>query len=613
MAMSIPAAVPATHRWIYYAINYGYLQNQCAYSVGPAPNATQMKDNEAEFSRGFYWCDTLGGAAGGSPFNPTCRDWNNTLTTQDDPITTARWQDEVLGPLAGDTSHVNRPTLVQPNILGTRSSDPTWPGGAALQAWTPGGPNSAANRTQYVQDCVDRWADLMLTVPYAIPYRLWHEHGNATSSYGDTQMRANGWAIFRSSFRKVVDYLRTRGVCVDDATGKPNFMTTKAFITWCPAGHAANPGSDVESFPHTNTTSQKDGTKWVHIIGRDPYTKAGQTVEGSAQLWVDEFHPDIGNGAGHGPSNPANRPLMAAEMGNEPADPQGLAKCQEQFDRLTGNHAKPWKYISSLLWWNASSTDLNTAAGQPLETVVKNNLNTAFFIPNGIATEPTGTTPTVTIPVVTSAAATAITSTSATIPGTVDPNNGSTNYRVEYGPTVAYGTQTQLLNAGAGDVPVPVSVVLPSLTPGTVYHYRITASNSAGSATPTADRTFTTDAVTVNKPIVALALTPVDGITQTAAVVHGTVNPNGLATTYHVEYGTTVAYGTNTANVNAGAGTSAVTANVPLSGLTAGQSYHARITATNSDGTSVSSDAPFQSASPPPPGTPGMISMGFLG
>ena len=45
-------------------------------------------------------------------------------------------------------------------------------------------------------------------------------------------------------------------------------------------------------------------------------------------------------------------------------------------------------------------------------------------------------------------------------------------------------------------------------------------------------------------------------ITSISATLNGTVNPNGLATSYHFEYGTSTSYGYNTTTISAGSGTS---------------------------------------------------------
>ncbi len=367
--MAIPAPVPPQQRWVYYAVNYGDLAAQCAYTIGPQANA--MQGNENLMGRSFWWCDALGGASGGAPFNPLAKTPSGAASATGDAITaTGRWKSEVLDVLNGSSPDVDHPTLVQPNILGIRSADDTWPGGAAMMAWTPGGPNGTAI-TQYVEDCVKRWADLMLNVPYAIPYRLWHEMGNASTTYGDTQMRANNWANFKQVWQKLVGYLRTLGVCTDDATGKPDFMRTKAFINWCPAAHAGNPGSDVEKFP---------GTKYVHIISRDLYNHTGENFHDAGQAWYTEFKP------GTGPSNAAGRPLIVSEAGQDTSDAEFQAKTQEMFDRLTGKHAEPWDKISAWLWWNASRQGI--PASGATTTLLKQQLATPYFIPNGIATEP---------------------------------------------------------------------------------------------------------------------------------------------------------------------------------------------------------------------------------
>src|SRR4051812_19458267 len=47
-------------------------------------------------------------------------------------------------------------------------------------------------------------------------------------------------------------------------------------------------------------------------------------------------------------------------------------------------------------------------------------------------------------------------------------------------------------------------------------------------------------------------------VTQSSATVSGTVDPQGIATTYRFEYGTSSSYGLQTADVDAGSGTGAV-------------------------------------------------------
>lgn len=89
------------------------------------------------------------------------------------------------------------------------------------------------------------------------------------------------------------------------------------------------------------------------------------------------------------------------------------------------------------------------------------------------------------------------------------------------------------------------------------------------------------------------ATDPATSVTSTSATLNGTVNSNGLTTTYHFEYGTTVSYGSTTPNASTGAGTSDVSVIADISGLDSGTTYHYRIVATNSAGTTHGADRLF--------------------
>jgi hypothetical protein len=92
-----------------------------------------------------------------------------------------------------------------------------------------------------------------------------------------------------------------------------------------------------------------------------------------------------------------------------------------------------------------------------------------------------------------------ITQTTAKLNGTVKPNGQASTWHFELGTTTAYGTNTPEqgpIPPGSGTT--KVSADAGSLAPGTVYHYRLVATNAAG-AIPGKDRTFTTrPAVAIN-------------------------------------------------------------------------------------------------------------------
>jgi hypothetical protein len=93
-------------------------------------------------------------------------------------------------------------------------------------------------------------------------------------------------------------------------------------------------------------------------------------------------------------------------------------------------------------------------------------------------------------------------------------------------------------------------------------------------------------------PPPSVATNPATNVVNFSATLNGTVNPNGLSTAVHFEYGTTTNYGSNTATQNySGSTTQNVIANV--SNLTAGATYHFRIVGNNAAGTTYGADGTF--------------------
>lgn len=133
----------------------------------------------------------------------------------------------------------------------------------------------------------------------------------------------------------------------------------------------------------------------------------------------------------------------------------------------------------------------------------------------------------------------AVGATSAILTGTANPNGFSTTYQFQWGPTSAYGQAAPATAAvvGSGSSPQAVTQTVTGLTPDTVYHYRLLASNCGGCQSGTgdgADMTFTTagtssstgpGAVTPTGPASppAAPSLPVIGRTAVAAVAAGSV------------------------------------------------------------------------------------------
>lgn len=199
-------------------------------------------------------------------------------------------------------------------------------------------------------------------------------------------------------------------------------------------------------------------------------------------------------------------------------------------------------------------------------------------------------------PIVTTEAATSITETGATLKGQVNPHGYATTYQFEYGTTTSYGTKvpTTAESVGSGKTNVAVSKAISGLKLGTTYHYRVSATNAYGT-TPGLDKTFTTSKLPTATTEAA------SGVKEKEATLKGSVNPNGSATTYQFEYGTTTSYGTKVplSPESVGSGTTAVAVSKAISGLTEGSTYHYRLMATNSVGTAYGKDYSFTTQSPP--------------
>jgi hypothetical protein len=80
---------------------------------------------------------------------------------------------------------------------------------------------------------------------------------------------------------------------------------------------------------------------------------------------------------------------------------------------------------------------------------------------------------------------------------------------------------------------------------------------------------------------------------ETTVELDGTVNPHGMETTCYFQYGTTTAYGAQTPTAVVGSGTTGVKVSQAISGLQGGTTYHYRIVATSSGGTSDGVDRTF--------------------
>jgi hypothetical protein len=187
--------------------------------------------------------------------------------------------------------------------------------------------------------------------------------------------------------------------------------------------------------------------------------------------------------------------------------------------------------------------------------------------------------------------------TTAHVEATVDPLGAGpvTECEVEYGTDVTYGNSVPCgpSTPYSGSSPTQVSAEIPGLSAEGDYHYRVSATNGNGTY-PAPDQTFHTHAV------LDAVTEPATSIDLHSATLNGKLNPDGLPTTYHFEYGIDTAYRQKTANLSAGSGSGQISVTpTQIANLQPGRTYHFRLVAQNALGISRANDQTFTVASSP--------------
>jgi uncharacterized delta-60 repeat protein len=204
----------------------------------------------------------------------------------------------------------------------------------------------------------------------------------------------------------------------------------------------------------------------------------------------------------------------------------------------------------------------------------------------------TFTTTSISNPTLGPVSASGITTTAATLNGSVNPNGAITTAYFEYGLTTTYTSSTTITGVPSGTSLVNVSLPVSSLTPGTVYHYRLVAENSSGITRGT-NATFT-----------SLPLPPIvntyaaASLSTTSARLNGDVRAQNGSAAVTFEWGTDGVSFPNslagTPSVVTGDTVTAVSADV--SNLQQFTNYYFRVKATSAGGTTTGSVLTFQPA-----------------
>jgi hypothetical protein len=221
----------------------------------------------------------------------------------------------------------------------------------------------------------------------------------------------------------------------------------------------------------------------------------------------------------------------------------------------------------------------------------------------------TFTTPKAPVSVESPEFASAIGPRSARVHGAVNPNNGGSigftgaaEYHFDYGTTAAYGGTAVGSDGGVmcnafgfpafcGGGYISVAAPVSGLQPDTTYHFRVAGDNGFEGPQAGADQTFIT---------APAAAGGAGSVTGTTATLTGTINPHGVQSTYHFNYGPTSAYGASTSDVDAGSGEGDQRVSLPVSGLLPNTTYHVQVVAVSENGvTRYGADGLFRTAPAP--------------
>ncbi len=196
-----------------------------------------------------------------------------------------------------------------------------------------------------------------------------------------------------------------------------------------------------------------------------------------------------------------------------------------------------------------------------------------------------------------------VTETGLTLHGSVNPEGEPVKEcYFEYGTEAGVYSSMVACEQAPGSITgstaeVPVSAELSGLPPATVRSFRLVVVLGGVAARA--------HGLTVGTP--ALSGEAFSEVGSLAAKVSAQIDPDGLASTYYVEYGPSEAYGSTSAETSLGAGntgTEALASSTQLTGLAPETVYHLRVVARNALGTTAGKDFSFTTFPPPAQGLP---------
>jgi phosphodiesterase/alkaline phosphatase D-like protein len=180
----------------------------------------------------------------------------------------------------------------------------------------------------------------------------------------------------------------------------------------------------------------------------------------------------------------------------------------------------------------------------------------------------------------------------------LNPENANTKYYFEYWPTSNPADKMRTATGESGVYGlIGVTSEAVSLQPGTIYSYRLVATNEAGTTLGQGGHFTTAPA-----PRVEAETSAAIAVTSTEAMISGSVNPDGQPATYAFELGVYEGASTQYDVVSTGStgeGTVAERESLTLTGLQPGTTYAYRISISSGYGNAVGAPATFTTAGLP--------------
>lgn len=181
-------------------------------------------------------------------------------------------------------------------------------------------------------------------------------------------------------------------------------------------------------------------------------------------------------------------------------------------------------------------------------------------------------------------------------------NLGSDNFNVTITGFLAGGgtiTYSSVNIVSPSPFPIPVSSNSVAFANNNITGFQISYNTTNGS--PIGDLSLSNFSIADAQAAPSAATNAATGVSITDATLNGTVNANNSTTAVTFEYGTTASYGsTATASPSSVTGTSDTTISADITGLSPDTTYHYRVVATNSLGTTYGADKTFTTPADPP-------------